>query len=83
MLNSYLFLCFSRVVCFSLGLGICLGVFIVFAALLSFFLYQVLVPGSMFRYWLCRQGSISGHDLNFNFVPLKDQTTVLYPLIVK
>lgn len=56
-------------------LGICLGFLIIFAALFSFFLYQVLVPGSMFRYWLCRQGSISGHDLDFNFVPLKDKTT--------
>ena len=32
-----------------------------------FFLYQWLVPGSMFRYWLCRRGSIPDHDLCFHY----------------
>ena len=31
-------------------------------------LYQWLVPGSMFRYWLCRRGSIPDHHLYYTYV---------------
>lgn len=60
-------------------LSICFGVLLVFVALLVFLLYQVLVPGSLFRYWMCRQGSIPDHDLRFTFVPFKDQTQEYHP----
>ncbi|XP_028410770.1 uncharacterized protein LOC114533451 [Dendronephthya gigantea] len=39
----------------ALGLIICL-------------IYQWLVPGSMFRYWLCRRGSIPDHILYYSYV---------------
>ena len=43
--------------------------------LLAFLLYQVFVPGSMFRYWLCRRGSISG-DLWVTITPYSALTEV-------
>ena len=38
--------------------------FITFLILLGFFLYELLTPGSLFRYYLCRIGSSSGPQLS-------------------
>ena len=37
--------------------------FITFLILLGFFMYELLTPGSLFRYYLCRIGSSSGPQL--------------------
>ncbi|XP_028414401.1 uncharacterized protein LOC114537548 isoform X2 [Dendronephthya gigantea] len=46
--------CYSIAVLLSIGLAICI-------------LYQWLVPGSMFRYWLCRRGSVPNHELFYHY----------------
>jgi len=38
--------------------------FITFLGLLGFFMYELLTPGSLFRYYLCRIGSSSGPQLS-------------------
>ena len=54
----------------------CFAVTLVFVLLLVFLLYQVFVPGSMFRYWLCRKGSLTG-DLWVNVTPYRAVTEVI------
>ena len=38
-----------------------------------FMLYQWLVPGSMFRYWLCRRGSIANHEMFYHYVDINQK----------
>ncbi|XP_028411316.1 uncharacterized protein LOC114533890 [Dendronephthya gigantea] len=48
----------------------------IFVILLAFFLYQVFVPGSMFRYWLCSRGRITG-DLRVSVTPYRAITEII------
>ena len=51
-----------------------------------FLLYQWLVPGSMFRYWLCRRGSIPNHEIFFVYVYKSNgrvSETVVFITIIK
>ena len=57
------------------GLKCCFLTTGVFMLLLAFFLYQVFVPGTMFRYWLCSRGRITG-DLRVTVVPYRAVTEV-------
>ncbi|CAB3990428.1 Hypothetical predicted protein [Paramuricea clavata] len=41
---------------------------LIIIGVIIFILYQWLVPGSMFQYWLCRQGSIPDHHLYYTYV---------------
>ena len=41
---------------------------LLFIGIMIFLLYQWLVPGSMFRYWLCRRGSMPNHDMFYHYV---------------
>ncbi|CAB3991426.1 Hypothetical predicted protein [Paramuricea clavata] len=40
---------------------------LIIVGVIIFMLYQWLVPGSMFRYWLCRRGSIPDHHLYYSY----------------
>ena len=43
-----------------------------FLALLAITIYQIFSPGSTFRYWLCKRGCISGHEMSYVVNPLKN-----------
>ncbi|XP_047140005.1 uncharacterized protein LOC105843326 isoform X2 [Hydra vulgaris] len=54
----------------------CFVVCIALAILSSTFLYQIFAPGTSFRYFLCKQGRLSG-SASFQFIPLRASN--LYP----
>ncbi|XP_068741090.1 uncharacterized protein [Montipora capricornis] len=49
---------------------------IVFLGLLGFFMYELLTPGSLFRYFLCRTGSCPGHHLSCHFKSCEEESEV-------
>ncbi|XP_047139407.1 uncharacterized protein LOC101240970 isoform X1 [Hydra vulgaris] len=55
---------------------ICFFAWIALAILSGVFLYQIFVPGTSFRYFLCKQGRMSGSAF-FQFIPTRDIT--VYP----
>ncbi|XP_065639601.1 uncharacterized protein LOC136071759 [Hydra vulgaris] len=57
---------------------ICFIVCIALAILSSVFLYQVFAPGTSYRFFLCKQGRLSGSAF-FQYIPL--QATSLYPQV--
>ncbi|CAB3990429.1 Hypothetical predicted protein, partial [Paramuricea clavata] len=53
---------------------------LIIIGVIIFILYQWLVPGSMFQYWLCRQGSIPDHHLYYTYVDTNNGRYDIYNL---
>ncbi|XP_031553759.1 uncharacterized protein LOC116290795 [Actinia tenebrosa] len=50
------------------------SIVILFLVLLTYFLYEIFCPGSLFRYWLCKRGSIPNHEMWFTYHTFDEQT---------
>jgi len=51
---------------------------IIFLGLLGFFMYQLLTPGTAFRYYLCRMGSRRGPHLSCSFTSSFEELSVRF-----